>query len=39
MVEPKRLWVIDGATHLFPGYLEQLEEAAKEAVGYLLRTP
>ncbi|HVZ72504.1 MAG TPA: alpha/beta family hydrolase [Polyangia bacterium] len=33
--EPKRLWVVDGATHLFPGHLPQLEAAALEAATWL----
>jgi len=36
MPEPKRLWVIEGASHLFPGQLDPLEAAAREAVSYLL---
>jgi uncharacterized protein len=35
MAEPKRLWIIDGATHLFPGHLDPFEAAAREAVDYL----
>ena len=35
MAEPKRLWIVDGATHLFPGHLDQLEQAAREAVEFL----
>jgi alpha/beta superfamily hydrolase len=35
MREPKRLWIVEGATHLFPGYLDELERAADEAVAYL----
>jgi len=35
MSEPKRLWVVDGATHLFPGQLDPFERAAEEAVAYL----
>jgi alpha/beta superfamily hydrolase len=35
MAEPKRLWVVDGATHLFPGQLDPFETAARAAVGYL----
>jgi alpha/beta superfamily hydrolase len=35
MAEPKRLWVIEGATHLFPGYLDPFEAAAHEAVAFL----
>jgi len=38
MAEPRRLWVIDGATHLFPGKLDELQAAAAEAVAYLLAT-
>ena len=36
MAEPRRLWVVDAATHLFPGKLDELEQAAKSAVEYLL---
>jgi uncharacterized protein len=36
MAEPKRLWIVEGATHLFPGHLDQLEAAAAEAVAYLI---
>jgi hypothetical protein len=35
MAEPKRLWIVEGATHLFPGRLDELEAAATEAVAYL----
>jgi len=35
MSEPKRLWVVDEATHLFPGRLDAFEAAAREAVAYL----
>jgi alpha/beta superfamily hydrolase len=35
MAEPKRLWIIDGASHLFPGHLDPFEAAAREAVAYL----
>jgi alpha/beta superfamily hydrolase len=35
MSEPKRLWIVDGATHLFPGHLDAFERAAEEAVAYL----
>jgi alpha/beta superfamily hydrolase len=35
MAEPKRLWIVDGATHLFPGLLDPFEAAAREAVAYL----
>jgi uncharacterized protein len=33
--EPKRLWLVEGATHLFPGKLDQLEAAAAEAIDWL----
>jgi alpha/beta superfamily hydrolase len=36
MSEPKRLWVVEGATHLFPGHLDELQQAATSAVAYLL---
>jgi alpha/beta superfamily hydrolase len=36
MAEPKRLWVVDGATHLFPQHLGELESAAGEAARWLL---
>jgi alpha/beta superfamily hydrolase len=35
MAEPKRLWIVEGATHLFPGQLDPFEAAAREAVAYL----
>jgi alpha/beta superfamily hydrolase len=35
MSEPKRLWIVENATHLFPGQLDPFEHAADEAVGYL----
>jgi alpha/beta superfamily hydrolase len=35
MADPKRLWIVEGATHLFPQYLDPLERAAQEAVAYL----
>jgi hypothetical protein len=35
MAEPKRLWVVDDATHLFPGRLDPFEAAARAAVAYL----
>ena len=35
MAEPKRLWIVDGATHLFPGQLDPFEAAARQAVDYL----
>jgi fermentation-respiration switch protein FrsA (DUF1100 family) len=33
--EPKRLWIVDQATHLFPGRLDALESAAGEAIDWL----
>jgi alpha/beta superfamily hydrolase len=39
MNDPKRLWVVDGATHLFPGQLDAFERAAEEAVGWLAAQP
>jgi alpha/beta superfamily hydrolase len=39
MSEPKRLWVVDDATHLFPGHLDAFERAAEEAVGWLAAPP
>lgn len=33
--EPKRLWIVDQATHLFPGRLDALESAAGQAVDWL----
>jgi alpha/beta superfamily hydrolase len=35
MREPKRLWIVEDATHLFPGRLDEFERAANEAVAYL----
>ena len=35
MAEPRRLWVVDAATHLFPGRLDAFEAAARDAVAYL----
>jgi alpha/beta superfamily hydrolase len=35
MAEPKRLWIVDGATHLFPGRLDPFEAAARQAVDFL----
>ncbi len=35
MAEPKRLFVVDNATHLFPGQLDPLERAATEAITFL----
>jgi alpha/beta superfamily hydrolase len=33
--DPKRLWIVENATHLFPGRLDGLEEAAGAAVDWL----
>ena len=33
--EPKRLWLVDGATHLFPGKLDEVERATAEAIAWL----
>ena len=33
--DPKRLWVVEGATHLCPGKLDELEEAVATAVDWL----
>jgi len=38
MNEPRRLWIVDGATHLFPGHLDDFERAANDAVAYLKAT-
>jgi alpha/beta superfamily hydrolase len=35
MMEPKRLWIVEGATHLFPGHLDTFERTAEEAVTWL----
>ena len=39
MAEPKRLWIVDGASHLFPGVLDRFERAAGEAVAWLKEAP
>jgi len=39
MSEPKRLWIVEGASHLFPGHLDAFERAAEEAVSWLAATP
>jgi alpha/beta superfamily hydrolase len=36
MAAPKHLWVVDGATHLFPQHLAELEAAAGAATAWLL---
>jgi len=33
--QPKRLWIVDGATHLFPGKLDELEAAVTDALAWL----
>jgi hypothetical protein len=38
LAEPKRLWVVEGASHLFPGQLDELEQAATEAIDWLETT-
>lgn len=35
MAEPKQLFIVDGATHLFPQNLDELERAAQTAIEYL----
>jgi len=35
MSDPKRLWIVEGASHLFTGHLDAFERAAEEAVAYL----
>jgi alpha/beta superfamily hydrolase len=35
MAEPRRLWIVEGATHLFPGQLDPFEAAAREVVSFL----
>jgi alpha/beta superfamily hydrolase len=35
MNEPRRLWIVEGATHLFPGHLDDFERAAEEAISWL----
>lgn len=37
--EPKRLWIVDQATHLFPGRLDALEATAGEAIDWLATAP
>ena len=34
--EPKRLSIVEGATHLFPGKLDELERATAEAIAWLV---
>ena len=36
--EPKRLWIVDGATHLFPGKLDELEATVAQAIAWLDET-
>lgn len=33
--EPKRLWIVEGATHLCPGKLDELESAVAAAIAWL----
>ena len=33
--EPRRLWIVEDATHLFPGKLDEFESAAAEAITWL----
>jgi len=35
LAEPKRLAIVEGATHLFPGKLDELERAAGDAITWL----
>ena len=37
--DPKRLWIVEQATHLFPGRLDALESAAGEAIDWLAGYP
>jgi alpha/beta superfamily hydrolase len=39
MAEPKSLFIVEGATHLFPQNLDELERAAQGAVNYLKDQP
>ena len=39
MAAPKHLAIVDGATHLYPQHLAELEAAAGEAAAWLLATP
>jgi alpha/beta superfamily hydrolase len=38
-MEPKKLWIVDEATHLFPQHLGPLEAAAGDAARWLLASP
>lgn len=38
LAEPKRLAIVEGATHLFPGKLDELERATSEAITWLEST-
>lgn len=38
LAPPVRLWIVDDATHLFPGRLDALERAAGEAIEWLEQT-
>ena len=37
--EPRRLWVVEDATHLFPGRLNPLEDALGQAIDWLTGLP
>jgi alpha/beta superfamily hydrolase len=37
--EPRRLWIVDEATHLFPGRLDPLEAAVTTAITWLTTPP
>jgi alpha/beta superfamily hydrolase len=39
MAAPKRLWLVDGASHLFPQHLAELEVDAASATAWLLSEP
>jgi hypothetical protein len=39
MAPPTRLWVVDGASHLFPQHLAELESAAAAAAVWLTADP
>jgi alpha/beta superfamily hydrolase len=39
MAPPNRLFIVEGASHLFPGHLDQLERAAGSAIAYLRGLP
>jgi len=37
--EPRRLWIVDDATHLFPGRLDPLEATLRDALDWLIAAP